>query len=230
MVDFGLAFSLLVAVAVPSLVSRHLVDIVLGPALVGVAVGRLVTLAVDDPGSIGSVSDMLILRSGVEFWPAVGAGALAMAWVNRRTDPVLALASVAPLAMIAYASYEAACVVRDGCYGPSSSIGLRPTGVATTMLPIGWVMAAAVALAAAIIGRRMADRSRPVIVLAAAVWAVAVVRSIGSIWLPHIGDGLTRQHTTSILVAGVATVVLAGLVALSFRRGGEPQSQPAQHG
>jgi hypothetical protein len=230
MIDYGLAFSLLVTVAVPSLVSRQFVDLALGPALVGLAVGRLVALAIDDPGSIGSVSDMLILRSGVEFWPAVGAGALALAWVNRSAHPVVALASIAPLAMIAYSAYEAACVVRDGCYGPPSTIGLRPTGVATTMLPIGWFMAAAVAGAAAIIGRRMADRSRPMIVVAAAVWAVAVVRSIGSIWLPHIGDGLTRQHLTSIGVACLATVVLAALVSSTARRGGEQQSQPAEHG
>lgn len=234
MIDFGLLVSVMAALGTPAAVawwwpvgndgarSRSLetpsfLDVALGPALVGLLVGRLTTLALDDPNSLGSLSDMMIIRSGVEFWPGLLAAAIVVVWSERREGlpRFERVAALVPLAMIGYAAYEFACVFRDGCFGPESPIGLRPPGVATTMFPVGWVMAS-VTLASALVIRRVAVRVSPAVVPLVGIGVVAAVRSIGSIWLPHVGDGLTRQHRTSLAVLVVAGV---GILAAA-RQGG----------
>jgi prolipoprotein diacylglyceryltransferase len=225
-IDFGLVVSLIAAIGAPALLAirwashddwgSSFLDDVTVPLLVGLMTGRLVTLALDDPNSIGSLSDMLVIRSGVEFWPGVAAAAGVVAWQTNRADrpPLKRLAALAPFALVGYAAYEATCVFRDGCLGPVSPVGLRPPGLQTTMLPVGLLMAAAT-LAGAVIVHRLQDRVRPTVLVATAVTIVAAVRSLGSVWLPQIGDGMTRQHRTSAAVLFVATGVL---VLASSRR------------
>lgn len=73
MIDYGLVVSLIVAFGFPTLLAGRwplttytepttFVDAVLPLAFAGLVVGRLTTLALDDPSSIGSISDMLIIR------------------------------------------------------------------------------------------------------------------------------------------------------------------------
>jgi len=235
MIDYGLAVSMVIAFGLPALLGNWwslsgldkpvgFLDVAVGPAFAGLAVGRLTTLVLDDPNSIGSISDMLIIRSGVEFWPGVAGaiGALLLSSHFGLVSPSRRLAKVVPLAMIGYASYEAACFFRDGCFGPDSPIGLRPRGLTTTMLPVGWFMAAAVALAAVGIHSLISRRYPANLVLPTAIFAVASVRSVGSIWLPHIGDGLTRQHITSIGVAFIAAIATALAIIRSTMHKREP--------
>lgn len=244
MIDYGLLVSMIVAFGAPSLLAwwwpidpdpgtsadgapASFLDVALAPAFAGLAVGRLITLALDDPNSIGSISDMLIIRSGVEFWPGVAAAAGVVLWAGRRVGmPAMhRLASVVPLAMVGYGSYEAACLLRDGCFGPESSVGLRPRGVSTTMFPVGVMMAIAIVVAAFVV-RAISVRGRSAVVVALATVAVAGVRAVGSIWLPHVGAGLTRQHVTSIVVAVAGAAALA--VALLGDRGDRPAARSAR--
>jgi len=227
-IDFGLLVSMIIGFGLPSLLiswwpllsydePMSFIDAALGPAFAGLAVGRLSALALDDPSSIGSISDMLIIRSGVEFWPGVLTAAAVLVWSARRAGlPLMVrLADLVPAAMVGYAGYEAACVFRDGCFGPLSSIGLRPPGLTATMLPVGWFMAAAVLAAAVLVRQAAIKGTSPLVVILLGGVAVSAVRSVGSIWLPHVGDGLTRQHLTSIALVvlttvGIAMTVLAG--------------------
>jgi uncharacterized membrane protein YhaH (DUF805 family) len=129
-------------------------------------------------------------------------------------SPAARLAAITAPALVAWACYEATCLLRDGCPGPVSSIGLRPEGLVQRMFPIGLGVAATAAIAAATV-RRWHRRGLPnLLVIGLALVAVAAIRSVASIWLPHIGDGLTRQHRTSIAVALIASM---GLVALRLR-------------
>jgi len=227
MIDFGLLVSMILAIGVPSVVARWwplrsfpepvgVFDVALGPGFLGLAVGRLTAVALDDPQSLGRVGDLLIIRSGVEFWAGAAAGTALMVWgaVRHGVSPWRRLADLAPLALIGHAAYEAACPFRDGCFGPGSAVGLRPPGLTTTMLPIGLVMAATVALGAVVLH----TRARPMETVIGATWLVATVRAIGSVWLPHVGEGLTRQHQTSIVVAVVSSLVLVGLVVAGRNR------------
>ena len=239
MIDYGLLVSLIIAFGVPTLLGNWwpvssdgepvgFLDVAIGPAFAGLAVGRLTTLALDDPNSIGSISDMLIIRSGVEFWPGVVA-ALGLVILSANRDAVSIskrISDLAPLAMVGYAGYEAACIFRDGCFGPDSPIGLRPPGLTTTMLPIGWFMAAAVALAAVGIHALASRRYSTSVVALAAAFAVASVRAVGSIWLPHVGHGLTRQHITSVAIVAIAGIATGIAAAQSTRPREEPTLEP----
>lgn len=258
MIDFGLLASMIIAFGIPTLVaqwrwplhsytepgrstepgsSAHLhsfFDAALGPALAGVVVGRLAAVLLDDPRSLTRVTDLLIIRSGVEFWPGLVAVVAVVAWGARRDGitPSARLADLAPLAMIGYACYEATCFLRGGCFGPESPIGLRPPDLETTMLPIG-IVTGLVVVAGAVAVRGLSEAGRepsevhsealsavgrePQFILAAAATVVATVRAIGSIWLPHVGDGLTRPHQTSVAVAVVSVVAVGVLLARSAR-------------
>lgn len=217
MIDVGLLATIVIVLIVPSVFVRPwpssaaasgVIDISIGAMFVGLAVGRLTAVALDDPGSLTSLSDLMIIRSGVEFWPGVAAG---LAWIAFRARhdevaPLRRLAAITAPALVAWACYEATCILRDGCPGPLSSIGLRPDGLVETMFPIGLVVAAA-AGGAAMVGRRWHRRGMPdVEVVVMALLSVAIIRSIASIWLPHIGNELTRQHSTSIAVGVIAVI------------------------
>lgn len=231
MIDYGLLISVMIALGLPSIVGIWwtiwgdgapvgFLDVALGPAFAGLVLGRLTALALDDPSSIGSVPDMLIIRSGVEFWPGVAAAivtVLLSAHFSRISRP-RRMSELAPLAMLAYSGYELACVFRDGCYGPNSVIGLSPPGLTTTMLPVGWMMAAGVGLAAFGIHVLVRRAHSPMLVALVSIGVVASARAIGSIWLPHVGDGLTRQHLSSIVIAVMSLTAVAVLVTVAPRR------------
>lgn len=221
MIDYGLLMSIILALAAPSVVMRYrqpstyntsvsTTDVMLIPGLVGVLVGRLATLSIDDPRAIGKLSDMLVVRSGVEFWPAVAAAVGVVAWTGYRdqVSPLARVADLTPYAIVGYGAYEVACIFRDGCFGPASPLGLKPDGSSTTMLPIGVLMGLGALVIAGFVIRQAQKDWPPSAIAAAAVTLVGTVRSLGSIWLPRVGGELTRQHRTSIVitvVAGLAT-------------------------
>ena len=83
MIDVGLLATIVIVLIVPSVFVRPwpasaaasgVIDVSIGAMFVGLAVGRLTAVALDDPGSLTSLSDLMIIRSGVEFWPGVAAG------------------------------------------------------------------------------------------------------------------------------------------------------------
>lgn len=232
MIDYGLLVSMIIAFGVPSLVGSWwtvsgrdgpigFFDVALWPAFTGLAIGRITTLAIDDPSSIGRISDMLIIRSGVEFWPGVTAaiGAALLSAHLGLVSPSRRISELTPLAMVGYASYEAACIFRDGCYGPRNSIGLRPPGLSTTMLPIGWFMTLAVVVAAFCVHVLVARGRNPLEIVLVAAASVASIRTVGSIWLPHVGEGLTRQHLSSLVVAAASVFGVVVAVTTGVRRG-----------
>lgn len=234
MIDFGLLMSVLVVIAaawvaeriwplttVPA--DRSFLDAALWPAVVGLAVGRLATLVLDDRGSLGSMRDMAVVRSGVEFWPGLAAAAAVAVVLARRsgTEGASRLADLAPITLVGYGAYEAACVFRDGCFGPLSSVGLRPDGLGTRMFPMGIVMGVA-AVGVAGVARRMQTADRPPSeIVAFALASLGLVKAAGSIWLPHVGSGPTRQQAASIVVAVVGSLAYAVFVAAT-RPGQEP--------
>jgi len=228
--DYGLLLSMLVAFAVPSLLARlwplrtfdlpaGFLDAALMPTAAGLAVGRLTAIALDDPRSIGRVADILVVRSGVEFWPGVIAAVVTASWSARRagTAPLARLADIAPLGMLGYAGYEVTCLVRDGCYGPHSGFGLVPDGLLSRMLPVGVLIAAVIAASAVIVRQAQLRGSSPVLVVLTGIAVISTTRAVGSFWLPKVGDGLTRQHLSSIIVSA-ASIVLGVVAIVGSRR------------
>lgn len=220
MIDVGLLGSIAIMVIVVSVFVKPLptgtttasvLDIVSGPLLVGVLVGRLASMALDDPASMTNIRDVMIIRGGVEFWAGVAAGFVYLI-VQARRDRVQfpgLLAAIAVPALLAWATFEATCVIRDGCPGPVASFGMRPAGLVQSMFPVGLVVAAAAVAGALVLRAAQRRGTSSMVTVLVAVGLVATIRSIASIWLPHVGEHLTRQHRTSIMVAGLAWSVLA---------------------
>lgn len=221
MAVMAVAVSLTLAIAPPRTTSRRdLLDSSIGPALLGLLVGRVVAMLLEDPRSLARPADVLVLRGGVELWPAAAIGVVAgfVATRRDRRDGWAALADAAPAALVGYASYEAACLARSGCFGPVSRIGLTPPGLNSAMVPVGVLVAIGiVALAAAV---RWRTRRDDVCGVALAIGGLALVRSTASIWLPKIGNGPTRQQVESVLVFVVTTA--AALARWVYRRWTSP--------
>jgi len=204
-------------------------DLAFWPALIGLVVGRLVALGLDDPPGLRSMRNLLLLRGGVELWPGVAAGALAaLVVLHRRHRPLADAASLlVPSAVAAWAAYDLACLARDGCPGPASPLGLRPSGLHATQLPVG-VVAGLLGLAAAVALRRRPTKHSTSWLVLGALLVVSTLRSIESIWLPSLSARLTRQSATSIAVA-TGSCIGAALVALRRRaagRGSGANEQP----
>lgn len=228
MIDYGLLMSIILALAAPSAMMRYrqpnsyetpvsAMDVMAAPGFLGVVVGRLVTLSIDDPRAIGKLSDMLVVRSGVEFWPAV-AGVVAWTGYRDHVSPMARVAALTPYGLVGYGAYEAACIFRDGCFGPASPVGLKPDGASVTMLPIGLLMGLAAVGAAGLVVRQGQKAWPPGAIVASAVPLAAMIRSVGSIWLPRVGGELTRQHRTSIAITALAGLATAAELVRSRRQ------------
>lgn len=186
-------------------------DLLLWAGMAGLLAGRAAAVLLDDPDSLRSLRSFLVIRGGVEMWPgaAIAAGVLAVT-LHRRRVAVLATAAVlTPVAVTAYATFEATCVVREGCYGPRSPIGLRPDGLSEPTVPLGLLVGGFLAVVAVLLARRATWPAHTHLLVA--IGSVAGLRSVASVWLPRIGDELTRQHRESIVVTVLA---VAGLLAV----------------
>lgn len=234
MIDLGLAVSLVAMLAVPALLAHRsqlhtiptgrLVDVALPALALGLVVGRLAFMATAGSGSL-RIGDVVVVRAGVEFWPAVGSGVLVLALMarRRRVSPLRHLAELAPFALLASATYEALCLVRDGCFGPASPIGLVPSGMATRQFPVGLLVAAVLTSLALLLRQAWTLGPGPLLITAFA--GVSLVRVVSGWWLPHLGDGMSRQQAQSAGVLVLMGLVGAGLVLrqrLHHRRNATP--------
>ena len=204
------------------LASHDVVDVLLGPALAGLVTARAAYVAVDDPEGLRSLQTLLVVRGGVEFWAGAVAfvAALAVGLRRRKHRHVdVAMAELAPVVLWAYAAFEAACLLRDGCYGPVAAVGFVPDGLRSRMFPVGLAVAGVVVALATLV--RVLWRWTPVWRVLFAVGGLAAIRAVAAVWLPHVGDGPPREQVESAAVAGlVAAAALATAAARMRRRRG----------
>lgn len=222
MIDVGLLASIIVAALAPRLVARVIPtprgeavsgDLLMYAALAGLVAGRLAFVGFDDPGSFARLRDLMIIRSGVEFWPgvAVGAGLYAL-WSRRSGGSVAdALSLGAPLFLVGYGAYEASCVLREGCFGPPSAVGLTPPGFAGPVFPVPWAVAAVAVLSAVVLRRHRHEGWQVVLV---AFLVLASTRAGAGFFLPRVGEALSRPHLESLAATGAALALHLGLGAL----------------
>lgn len=203
MIDTGLLVSVVVVYAAVWASGRFrlfragdVLDFLVSPALLGLAVGRLVAVVVEDPNALRRVGDLLIVRSGVEFWPGVAAGAAALLTRARREGVPLAprAAAAMPAALVAYGAYAATCFVREGCFGPMSSVGLVPPVGGTRQFPVEFVVAGAVVALAFVVDRLHWHGWQAA---AAGLGGLATIRLVAGVWLPRVDAGWTRLEFES---------------------------------
>jgi len=182
------------------------------PLVAGLAAARLTAVVLDDPATLLRPFDLLLIRGGMEFWAGV-AGASAAIWLAARNRPFTPLdraADIAPFALFAYAIYEAACLLRDGCFGPASPLGLRPGGLGQTQVPVG-VLVGMAAAALGALSWRWSRRRPPIDVALLAVTGLAGIRSFAGFFLPKVTSGLTRPHMESLLVFGIGLLCVVAV-------------------
>ena len=189
-----------------SVVDRHrLVDLVTGPLVVGFVVARLAAMAAEDFGESLHLRDLALIRSGMEFWAGLAAGLGWAAWRWRDERPGIwpVFAAITPFGLWAYSLFEATCLVRDGCLGPVSQIGLRPHGLQSRVFPVGLAVAVVLSIVGTVLHRAWSLDALTVVF--SGLTALAVVRAMAGIWLPAIGA--SRVERESVLAALVIPLV-----------------------
>lgn len=227
MMDRGLFLSIVAVVAVVYVTARlarphtlaptQVFDVLMGPTVAAAIVGRLTAMALTDWRSFTEVRDILVFRGGLEFWPGLAAGLMVL-WRGARrdnADPLLRLVDLLPYVLWAMAAFDVTCLLREGCFGPTSPIGLVPTGLQSRVLPVGILVAAMTALVGTAVRRRWP--AQPLTTALLALLFVAGQRSVASIWLPRFGDDPTRQHLQSIAVTAAAIITIVIIRSLAPR-------------
>jgi hypothetical protein len=234
MIDSGLLISIAAVVGTVWVLARlmqprtmaatDVVDSALTGVVAGIVTARVVAMAFENPAGLSRLGEVMLLRSGLDFWPGVITGIVTLAFLGRRAGVAVGprLADWAPFGLCAYAAYEATCLARDGCFGPRSPIGLRPAGIGSRQFPVGLAVAAAVVVLAMVVRWLAAGSAHPTLLLA--VGGLAAIRFLAAFWLPRVTLGPTRQQTESLLVlvfTGAATVVLASSLRRTLARHGD---------
>lgn len=225
MVIMAIGCSILLRTAPPPRGRDQIYDLAMGLLFVGMIAARLAAMAFDDLGQTLRLRDVLLFRSGMEFWAGL-AVAFAFATWRWRTNPVPRLtlmAAVIPYGLWTYALFEGTCIVRDGCLGPRSPVGFTPVGLSHRVFPVGLVVAAA-AFGVGFVLRR-SQTLRPVTVVAIGVGSLAAVRAVASLWLPAIGPSRIQRESIAVAILVPLTWVVA---VLARRRSDTNSSQQLQ--
>lgn len=223
--DTGLLLTLLIVVggvqvvirvAPPAGVDRaQLVEFVSTPVIAGLVAARVVFVVLDHPASVFRIRDVMVVRSGMEFWAGV---VVALLWVLTkarrpmdRGEVMVKLAVAVPYLLAGVALYEASCLVRDGCLGPVSTVGLVPHGLDSAMVPVGLLVAGALGVTAVVLrqaGTLEADQT-----VLCSIAALGGVRLVASWFLPAFGPSRVERESAVVFV-----VAVIGLVVVTVRR------------
>jgi hypothetical protein len=95
-------------------------DRLIGAALVGLFLGRLVAVMGSGINPLVNPGQILVVRGGVDTVAAGLGGALALAWPLRRR--LAALDNLAPPALLALGGWHAGCLWRSTCLGAASEL------------------------------------------------------------------------------------------------------------
>lgn len=219
--DVGLLFTVLIVIggvqlvlraAPPTAVDRsQLVELVSTPLIIGLIAARVVFVLLDHPASVFRFRDLMVFRSGLEFWAGVG---VAMAWLiirsrrsGGRSEAVVKLAAAVPYLLIGVALYEGSCLVRDGCMGPVASVGLVPRGLRSRMVPVGLLVAGTLGLAAFVLRRAWALEAEQTVLSAFVV--LGAVRLVASWFLPDFGPSRVERESALVLVVSVGVLIMS---------------------
>lgn len=235
--DVGLLLTLLIVLGGVQLTLRALpptavdraqvVELVSTGLIFGLIAARVVFVLLDHPASVFRLRDLMVVRSGAEFW----AGAfVSLAWVlvrvRRAVDRVgamVTLAAAMPYLLIGVALYEASCLVRDGCLGPVAGVGLKPNGLGSTMVPVGVLVAGVLGVAALVLRQAWTLEAEQTVLGAFAV--LGGVRLVASWFLPAFGPSRVEGESALVFVVSFSALVVRAVRRRRARRAAfEPDS------
>ncbi len=187
--------------------TRDVWDALVGAAMVGLLIGRLVAMARSGTNPLTNIGDILILRAGIDTVAATLSG-LAAFWVLSRADPWRMADAAAPAAVAGLSGWQAACVVRDACLGTPSGLpwAVAQNGSQITRHPVE--IYAALLLIAGSVFLILWKRSRPNtgVVAAVAVAVGSLARLITEPLRPGLGADLTPWYAAAAL-GGIAVAL-----------------------
>lgn len=189
----------------------EVVELLATPLITGLIAARLVFVLLDHPASVFRLRDLMVVRAGMEFWAGVVVALLLVLIRVRRSDDrggaAATFAVATPFLLIGVALYEGSCLIRDGCLGPVARVGLKPSGLATTMVPVGVIVAVVLFVAAVVLRQAWTlDAGQTVMV---ALVVVSGVRLVASRFLPAFGQSrVERESAVALVVSVVALLVL----------------------
>lgn len=198
--------------AVLSGLPRSLVgDLFWGSAVAFIVVGHAAYLAIAAPTSLLDPFVLVRVQSGVE--PLAGAVAVMAAWwwYTRRRPEARARGALVLAAglVLATASYDGACVLRDACYGAPAPAplgfpmaGLADDRMATSLLEAAVLLAM---LAAAVTGWRRL----PATALSAWLIAGLALARVAFTPLSVAGGDAVDARTALTLAVGIAALAVA---------------------
>lgn len=199
------------------------------PLFAGLTAARLANLVLD--GGLWSISarTVLMVGNGVEFWPGVLAAAIT-ATVRARAEGVEVSRRLAELAcafVVGVGAFELTCVVRGGCFGPESLIGLTPPGFSGPQVPVALLVGFAAIAAGVVLARQRALTAGSVVL--AAVSVIASLRWLSWFHLPRVPGSAERIQMTNTAVLGACAALWAGraIVHRTGRDAGTPGARTA---
>lgn len=168
-------------------------DPLITAGLVGLAVGRVTAMIVSGVNPLTHLSDLIVVRGGVDTAAASIAFIAALVWATRETRN--ALDAIAPAVLVGLAGWHAGCLWRGTCLGTPSELpwAWSQTGSAVTRHPVeiyaaigfligaflvsrvGWTRWSRAAVALAVAGgvRVATEPLRPSITGGPVVWYLA---------------------------------------------------------
>ncbi|MCJ7725216.1 MAG: prolipoprotein diacylglyceryl transferase [Acidimicrobiia bacterium] len=200
--------------------TRRLWDLLLGSAIAGLVVGRLVAMIRAGTNPLTHPGDILIIRGGVDTGAAAVA-ALAVAAFHARKDLLPTLDAAAPAALAGLAGWQAGCLARGSCLGTptglpwgmhlgGSDVGRHPVEVyAALLLAIGVI---------ALIAWKRRHPSAGMVTGIAVAWA-GTARLVTEPMRVGIGAGPEWWYAAGIVAA-------VGFTAWSYLRSRRAVDQP----
>ncbi len=181
--------------------------------VIGIFIGRIVTMLIDGVNPIAHPLDIMLVRSGVSTVGASIGAAVVFLWQSRK-EPIAMADGISAAALAGLAGWAAGCIVRGTCLGTTSDLpwALAQGGSTLTRHPVGIYAALLLAIAAIAIAWWKAYR-RPVPGMPAslAVVAAAAVRLVTEPMQPSLSGGPVWFYATA-LVVGLVGVVWFGVV------------------
>ena len=193
----------------PERVPEQGFDRLLGAAVAGLVVGRLVAMLIQGINPLSSPGDILIVRGGVHTGAAASTFALALWWGNR-TDPS-GIDALAPAALLGLAGWHGGCLWRDACLGSVSDLpwAWALDGSTVTRHPVEVYVALALMLGAwgvSWLGWR------PLLRAGSALAIASMVRLVTEPLRPSITGGPLIWYAAGIAV-GLALMILGPTMA-----------------
>ncbi len=195
-------------------------DWILGAAVVGLLVGRLTAMLSQGVNPLVNLSDVMIVRGGVDTGAASIAALVTLAW-GLRDDLWPGLDAAAPAALAGLAGWHAGCLFRSACLGAPSTLpwAWAQAGSPITRHPTE-LYASGLLVIAAVLAYRSATRWRSGVLAGSALAVAAFSRLITHPLRPTLSNRVVGWYLTGIVVGLV--VVIIRLIPFRERRGGPP--------